>query len=78
MGEKFANRGFVMRRSLFHEIFNILKLHRLEAACIPENMASRTVLKKVDFTEEGYEKYLQINGEWKDHKLFALLSSDVI
>ena len=33
--------------------------------------------EKVGFTEEGYaRKYLQINGEWKDHNLFALLSSD--
>ncbi|MBL41889.1 MAG: 30S ribosomal protein S5 alanine N-acetyltransferase [Rhodospirillaceae bacterium] len=79
IGEKFANRGFMTEAVSVSAsfVFNILKLHRLEAACIPENIASRTVLKKVGFTEEGYaRKYLQINGEWKDHKLFALLSSD--
>ena len=58
-------------------VFNVLKLHRLEAACIPKNIASKTVLQKVGFIEEGYaRKYLQINGEWRDHNLFAVLSSD--
>jgi len=79
IGEKFASQGYMTESVAVSAgiVFNILKLHRLEAACIPENTASRKVLKKVGFTEEGYaRKYLQINGEWKDHNLFALLSSD--
>ncbi|PPR79253.1 MAG: putative ribosomal N-acetyltransferase YdaF [Alphaproteobacteria bacterium MarineAlpha2_Bin1] len=79
IGEKFANRGYMTKAVAVSAsiVFNVLKLHRLEAACIPQNIASRKVLEKIGFTEEGYaRKYLQINGEWKDHTLFALLSSD--
>ena len=68
IGEKFASQGYMTESVAVSAgiVFNILKLHRLEAACIPENTASRKVLKKVGFTEEGYaRKYLQINGEWK-------------
>jgi len=59
-------------------VFELLALHRLEAACIPENEASRKLLLKVGFREEGRaRRYLQINGEWRDHILFALLEDDV-
>lgn len=58
-------------------VFGILGLHRLEAACIPENEASRALLLKIGFHEEGRaRRYLQINGEWRDHILFALLEDD--
>ena len=58
-------------------VFQVLALHRLEAACIPENEASRALLLKVGFREEGRaRRYLQINGEWRDHVLFALLEDD--
>jgi len=55
--------------------FRTLGLHRLEAACIPDNAPSRNLLKKAGFTEEGYAKaYLKINGAWRDHVLFGLVS----
>ena len=79
IGQKYARRGYMTEAvSIAVDLaFNILKLHRVEAACIPENIASKSVLNKVGFTEEGYaRKYLQINGIWKDHILFAMLSSD--
>jgi Acetyltransferases, including N-acetylases of ribosomal proteins len=79
IGEKFAGQGLMTEAVavVTDVVFNILKLHRLEAACVPENIASKSVLKKVGFKEEGYaRKYLQINGEWRDHNLFAVLSSD--
>ena len=52
-------------------------LHRLEAACLPHNLASTRVLEKVGFKREGMaRRYLKINGIWQDHDLFALLQDD--
>lgn len=57
--------------------FDQLRLHRVEAGCVPNNLASQGVLRKVGFQEEGVaRKYLNINGRWHDHLLFALLASD--
>ena len=51
-----------------------LGLHRVEAACLPTNTASRALLKKCGFHEEGYApQYLKIDGAWRDHVLFAKL-----
>ena len=56
--------------------FERLGLHRLEAACIPTNEASRAVLAKAGFAQEGLARaYLRINGIWEDHLLFGLVSS---
>ncbi len=53
--------------------FDSLDLHRIHAATLPENAASRRVLEKNGFREEGYaEKYLKIDGAWCDHVLFGL------
>jgi ribosomal-protein-alanine N-acetyltransferase len=58
--------------------FRSLRLHRIEAACLPENAASRRVLEKAGFLREGYARlYLRIAGEWRDHLTFALLQEDV-
>lgn len=57
--------------------FNELGLHRVEAACIPDNEASRNLLLKAGFQEEGMaRKYLKINGIWQDHITFARLAED--
>ncbi len=51
-----------------------LGLHRVEAACLPTNVASRALLTKCGFHEEGYApQYLKIDGAWRDHVLFAKL-----
>ena len=53
--------------------FETLGLHRIHAAFLPGNIASRRVLEKNGFKEEGYaENYLQIDGRWCDHVLFGL------
>lgn len=53
--------------------FDRLGLHRVEAACMPDNEASISLLRKCGFAEEGYARnYLRINGQWRDHVLFAL------
>jgi ribosomal-protein-alanine N-acetyltransferase len=75
MGEAFAGRGLMSEAVavVLPFYFNSLGLHRLHAAFLPHNIASRRVLEKNGFVEEGYaEKYLQIDGKWADHVLFAL------
>jgi ribosomal-protein-alanine N-acetyltransferase len=79
IGAHYARNGhmFAAIQVLLPFVFEILGLHRLEAACIPENGPSRALLAKVGFREEGCaRRYLQINGEWRDHILFALLEDD--
>lgn len=57
--------------------FRDLRLHRIEAACLPSNTASISVLRSNGFQEEGLaRRYLKINGAWCDHLLFALLTDD--
>jgi ribosomal-protein-alanine N-acetyltransferase len=54
-----------------------LKLHRVEAACLPNNEASRGLLLKCGFREEGLARdYLKINGRWCDHVTFGILRTD--
>jgi [ribosomal protein S5]-alanine N-acetyltransferase len=75
MGEEFAGRGLMTEAVgvLMPYFFETLGLHRLQAAFLPHNVASRRVLEKNGFREEGYaENYLQIDGRWADHVLFAL------
>ncbi len=74
-----ANKGMMGEAlsALLPHAFDRLGLHRIEAACLPHNKASRALLAKLGFREEGYAvKYLKINGIWQDHVLYALLSDD--
>lgn len=76
-GRPFARQGLTLAavRALSEFAFRTLALHRLEAACIPDNGPSRRLLTKAGFAEEGFAQgYLKINGEWRDHVLFGLLS----
>ncbi len=76
IGQRFARQGFMYDavRALIPFVFSTLGLHRLEAACLPSNEPSQSLLLKAGFRQEGLaRKYLQINGEWRDHVLFALL-----
>lgn len=79
IGEPFARRGLMTGalHGLVPFAFGSLRLHRLEAACIPSNAASIRLLEKMGFAREGYAReYLCINGLWQDHLLFARLTSD--
>jgi [ribosomal protein S5]-alanine N-acetyltransferase len=79
IGARFARQGYMFDavRALIPFIFGTLGLHRIEAACLPENEASRNLLLKAGFHEEGLaRKYLRINGEWSDHMLLALLEDE--
>jgi ribosomal-protein-alanine N-acetyltransferase len=75
MGERWAGKGLMTEAvgALLPYAFEGLNLHRVHAAFLPHNMASRRVLEKNGFREEGFaEKYLQIDGRWADHVLFGL------
>lgn len=78
-GAPFAGQGY-MTEALSQVIpfaFDQLRLHRLEAACIPHNIRSVRLLEKAGFQREGLlRSYLKINGFWQDHLLFALIESD--
>jgi ribosomal-protein-alanine N-acetyltransferase len=79
IGEPFARRGLMTGalQGLVPFAFGSLRLHRLEAACIPSNAASIRLLEKMGFAREGYAReYLCINGLWQDHLLFARLNGD--
>lgn len=55
-----------------------LDLHRIEVAVRPENTASLRVVEKLGFTEIGYApRYLHIDGDWRDHRLFAVTAEEV-
>jgi len=78
-GAAFARQGY-MREAILavvHHAFERLDLSRIEAACLPENQASRGLLEKCGFKYEGVaQSYLQINGRWRTHVLYASLRRD--
>ncbi|HEY2756766.1 MAG TPA: GNAT family protein [Pseudolabrys sp.] len=79
VGQPFARKGYMTAavRALIPFCFGTLRLHRLEAACIPDNGASIGLLEKTGFKREGYARgYLCINGTWQDHLLYARLKDD--
>ena len=79
MGERHAGRGHMLAalKIAIPYIYGQLQLHRIEAACIPENWKSVRLLDKAGFEREGLlRKYLKINGEWRDHVMFSLLAAD--
>ena len=52
-------------------------LHRLEIAILPDNARSLAVVRKVGAHHEGLrERYMYVNGQWRDHVTFALLAED--
>jgi len=76
MGQPFARQGYMTAavRAIIPFAFATLRLHRLEAACIPTNAGSIRLLEKTGFVREGYAReYLCINGIWQDHLLYGRL-----
>lgn len=79
MGERYAGRGYMTDavRAVLRYGFDNLRLHRIEAACLPHNAASIRLLEKVGFRREGYARsYLCIDGRWQDHLLYAMVTDD--
>jgi len=80
MGAPYAGQGYMSEalRLLISHAFTKVRLHRLEAACIPSNERSIRLLEKAGFQREGLlRSYLKINGTWQDHLLFSLIEDDV-
>ncbi|MGB7242819.1 MAG: GNAT family protein [Sulfitobacter sp.] len=78
-GEAFARKGYMREaiQAVVHHAFSRLDLSRIEAACLPENAASRGLLEKSGFKYEGVaQSYLQIDGRWRTHVLYAILRND--
>ncbi|MDH6577038.1 ribosomal-protein-alanine N-acetyltransferase [Kitasatospora sp. MAP5-34] len=58
--------------------FSVLGLHRIEVCIRPENRPSRRVVEKLGFREEGMRpRYLHIDGDWRDHLVYALTIEEV-
>ncbi len=80
IGVTHARNGYMKEslKLLIPSLFIDLRLNRIEAATLEDNIASRNLLKKIGFKKEGIlRKYLKINGSWRDHVLYGLLESDL-
>lgn len=78
--ESFAGQGITptaLAMAVDH-CFRVVGLHRLEASIRPENAASRRVVEKLGFREEGIRvRQLHINGAWRDHICYAITTEEV-
>ncbi len=80
IGSPHGNQGYMTDSlaSILEFAFSRIGLHRVEAACLPANEASRRLLLRSGFREEGYAReYLRISGRWQDHQLFAVLRDNL-
>jgi ribosomal-protein-alanine N-acetyltransferase len=79
MGKTYAGKGYMSSAiaSLVPFAHSMLRLRRIEAACLLSNAASIRLLEKMNFSREGTARqYLSIAGSWQDHLLYARLSGD--
>ncbi len=79
MGAPHAGKGHMTRAvaAVVRFGFSNLRLHRIEAACIPDNAPSMALLERNGFRREGLARaYLKINDAWRDHVLFGLLEGE--
>ncbi len=77
--EEYAGRGFVPEgvALVLRFAFDDLRLHRIEVAIVPRNVASRKVAEKLGLRSEGTaERFLQINGVYEDHARYAITSEE--
>ncbi|MFT4245759.1 MAG: GNAT family N-acetyltransferase [Micrococcaceae bacterium] len=72
LGQGIASKAVKLVKCI---VFKELKLHRIQAGTLPNNLASQKVLIKNGFSRYGYApNYLKINGKWQDHILFQLIN----
>ncbi|MBS1300816.1 GNAT family protein [Loktanella sp. SALINAS62] len=79
IGAPFARQGYMREaiQAVVHYAFTKLDLSRIEAGCLPENTASRRLLEQTGYKYEGVaQSYLQIDGRWRNHVLYANLRHD--
>ena len=79
MGQAYAGKGYMSAAiaALVPFAHSMLRIRRIEAACLLSNAASIHLLEKMNFTREGTARqYLSIAGHWQDHLLYARLAAD--
>jgi ribosomal-protein-alanine N-acetyltransferase len=79
LGEDFTQQGYMSEalNAVVTHAFNGMDISRIEAACLPENQASRKLLERTGFKYEGVaQSYLQIAGRWRTHVLYANIRRD--
>lgn len=80
-GARHSRQGYMSEAlaAVLHFALGDQGLHRVEAACLPNNAASKALLLKSGFREEGLAReYLRIGGRWQDHLLFGILREDLM
>jgi ribosomal-protein-alanine N-acetyltransferase len=79
IGKDFAGRGampIAVALTIDH-LFDELHLHRVEIDIRPENDASLRVVQKLQLREEGIkERFIHIDGQWRDHRIFAITAEE--
>jgi len=79
IGKDFAGRGAIpiaVALTIDH-LFDELHLHRVEIDIRPENDASLRVVQKLQLREEGIkERFIHIDGQWRDHRIFAITAEE--
>ncbi len=79
IGAPYARQGYMREaiEAVVHYAFHTLDISRIEAGCLPENTPSRRLLEQCGYKYEGVaQSYLQINGRWRNHVLYANLRHD--
>ena len=79
LGEPYIKNGYMseaVKAIIFHAFKNF-ELSRIEAATLPENQDSRSLLENIGFKYEGVaQSYLQIAGRWQNHIMYSFLRDD--
>jgi ribosomal-protein-alanine N-acetyltransferase len=79
IGAPFARQGYgsAAVKAVIDHAFDTINLHRIVAACQPENAASQNLLERCGFRKEGVARdYLKINGAWRDHLIYSRIAQD--
>ena len=77
--EGYAGKGYMSAglKLILQDVFEGLKLHRLEANIQPGNINSINLVKNNKFRKEGYSpRYLMVNDDWRDHERWAITRED--
>lgn len=77
LSERHIRQGYMVEacKAVIDVAFKEMKLHRIEANVMPNNIGSINVVTKLGFQPEGFSpEYLKINGKWEDHNRYALIN----